>query len=334
MAVAEEVDIEGFRPALMADIPAANINMIGSLILTTAAALILMQMPAAAADQALASFATDEAVNAWEAVNDGVMGGISKGGVSRTEEGTLLFSGELSLANNGGFSSIRTKPNSLGLTKDSVIVVKTRGDGRTYSIELRVAGQMRASSYRASLPTTAGQWQETRVSLGEFKPQAFGRALPFEAVNPAKVDSIGFTLADKNAGPFRLEIASVTATDGEPAAAKTIAFGKGNTLVDVATAAGSFKTLLAGKVTLAEALTVGEGTTLQGSKISAKFEDGRVRVGSASLLKADIVASNGIIHVIDGVLLPAKSIAEPLSTGSLSNERSDLKKWARAAQPQ
>ncbi|MEO0016877.1 MAG: hypothetical protein RLZZ522_160 [Verrucomicrobiota bacterium] len=375
----------------MADIPAANINMIGSLILTTAAALILMQMPAAAADQALASFATDEAVNAWEAVNDGVMGGISKGGVRRTEEGTLLFSGELSLANNGGFSSIRTKPNSLGLTKDSVIVVKTRGDGRTYSIELRVAGQMRASSYRASLPTTAGQWQETRVSLGEFKPQAFGRALPFEAVNPAKVDSIGFTLADKNAGPFRLEIASVTATDGEPAAAKTIAFGKGNTLVDVATAAGSFKTLLAavtaaelvgvlsgegpftvlaptdeafakltagtveslvkpenraalvailknhvlaGKVTLAEALTVGEGTTLQGSKISAKFEDGRVRVGSASLLKADIVASNGIIHVIDGVLLPAKSIAEPLSTGSLSNERSDLKKWARAAQPQ
>ena len=345
-------------------------------ILTTAAAIFLMQIPASAADKALASFATDDAVKAWDSVNDGVMGGISKGGASRTEEGTLLFSGELSLANNGGFSSVRTKPSSLGLTNDSAIVVKARGDGRTYSIELRVAGQTRASSYRASLPTTAGQWQETRISVSEFKPQAYGRALPFEAVNPAKVDSIGFTLADKKAGPFSLEIESVIATDDGPTAAKTIAVaaGKGNTLVDVATAAGSFKTLLAavtaaelvgvlsgegpftlfaptdeafaklptgtveslvkpenratlaailknhvlaGKVTLAEALAAGEGTTLQGSKISAKFEDGRVRVGAASLLKADIAASNGVIHVIDGVLLPAKSTAEPLSAVGL-----------------
>ena len=345
-------------------------------ILTTAAAIFLMQIPASAADKALASFATDDAVKAWDSVNDGVMGGISKGGASRTEEGTLLFSGELSLANNGGFSSIRTKPSSLGLTNESAIVVKARGDGRTYSIELRVAGQMRASSYRASLPTTAGQWQETRIALDEFKPQAYGRALPIQAVNPAKVDSIGFILADKKAGPFRLEIESVIATADAQTAAKTVAVaaGKGNTLVDVATAAGSFKTLLAaataaelvgvlsgegpftvfaptdeafaklpagtvesllkpenratlvailknhllaGKVTLAEALAAGEGTTLQGSKISAKFEDGRVRVGSASLLKADIAASNGVIHIIDGVLLPAKSTAEPLSAVGL-----------------
>jgi NADH dehydrogenase [ubiquinone] 1 alpha subcomplex assembly factor 1 len=90
-------------------------------ILTTAAAIFLMQIPASAADKALASFSTDDAVKAWDSVNDGVMGGISKGGASRTAEGTLLFSGELSLANNGGFSSIRTKPSSLGLTNESAI---------------------------------------------------------------------------------------------------------------------------------------------------------------------------------------------------------------------
>jgi transforming growth factor-beta-induced protein len=191
-------------------------------------------------------------------------------------------------------------------------------------------------------------------------------------VESANVTSIGFTLADKKAGPFQLEIKSVIATDGEPIAAKATdaAAPKGNTLVDVATAAGSFKTLLAaataadlvgvlsgegpftvfaptdeafaklpagtveslvkpenratlvailknhviaGKVTLAQALASGAATTLQGSKISAKFVDGRVRVESASLLKADLAASNGIIHVIDGVLLPAKPTAEPLS---------------------
>ena len=174
-----------------------------------------MQIPASAAEKVLASFAADDAVKAWNSVNDGVMGGVSKGGASRTEQGTLLFSGELSLANNGGFASIRTEPRSLGLADSSAIVVKARGDGRTYSIELRVAGQMGASSYRAYLPTSAGQWQETRISLKDFKPQAFGRALPFKAVNPANVDSIGFTLADKKAGPFKLEIESVNATDDQ-----------------------------------------------------------------------------------------------------------------------
>jgi hypothetical protein len=122
-------------------------------ILTTAAAIFLMQISASAADKVLASFATKDAVKAWNSVNDGVMGGVSTGGASWTEQGTLLFSGELSLANNGGFASIRTEPRSLGLAGSSAIVVKARGDGRTYSIELRVAGQTGASSYRADLPT-------------------------------------------------------------------------------------------------------------------------------------------------------------------------------------
>jgi NADH dehydrogenase [ubiquinone] 1 alpha subcomplex assembly factor 1 len=219
-------------------------------ILITAAAIFLMQFSASAADKVLASFATKDAVKAWNSVNDGVMGGVSTGGASWTEQGTLLFSGELSLANNGGFASIRTEPRSLGLAGSSAIVVKARGDGRTYSIELRVAGQMGASSYRADLPTSAGQWQETRISLGDFKPQAFGRALPFKPVNPANVDSIGFTLADKKAGPFKLEIESV--------------------------------------------------------------------------LKADLAASNGLIHVIDQVLVPAKPTAEPLSAMGLIERAIEL----------
>jgi hypothetical protein len=52
---------------------------------------------------------------------------------------------------------------------------------------------------------------------------------------------------------------------------------------------------------------------LQGSKVAIRFEDGRVKVGAASLIKADIGASNGVIHVIDQVLIPAKEIAEPLT---------------------
>lgn len=341
-------------------------------ILTTACVALLAQLPLMAAQQELAAFTTADSVKLWTSVNDGVMGGVSKGGFKRTEQGTLIFSGELSLDHNGGFASIRTEERKLDLSGMSAIVVKARGDGRTYWVELREAGQMGASSYRAYLPTTAGEWREIRIPLADFKLQAFGRALPFKAINPAAVASVGFTLADKKAGAFSLEIESVKATDQRAVAAAAAAQG-GNTLVDVAAAAGGFKTLLAaagvadlvgvlagegpftllaptddafaklpagtvdsllkpenrkqlvallknhvlaGRVTLPKALEAREGTTLQGSAISFRFRDGRVQVGPASLVTADIAASNGIIHVIDQVLIPATPEATgPSPTG-------------------
>jgi hypothetical protein len=75
--------------------------------------------------------------------------------------------------------------------------------------------------------------------------------------------------------------------------------------------------VIAGSVTLAKALEARDAPSLQGSKISFRFEDGRVLVGNASLLKADILASNGVIHVIDQVLLPATKASRPLSASEL-----------------
>ena len=75
--------------------------------------------------------------------------------------------------------------------------------------------------------------------------------------------------------------------------------------------------VFAGRVTLAKALDAREAASLQGSKVTFKFEDGRVLVGSAALVKADIAASNGIIHVIDQVLIPAKTETGPLKASEL-----------------
>ena len=340
-------------------------------ICTLALVALFTNSPLSAAEKNLASFETEDSLNSWTSVNDGVMGGVSKGGFKRTEQGTLLFTGDLSLENRGGFASIRMKPSALGLDGMSALVVKAKGDGRTYWVDLRLNDQMSASSYRAYLPTTAGEWQETRIPFADFKLQAFGRDLPLKPINPAKVESIGFTLADKKAGPFSLEIEVVKAAKGE-ADAQLVTGGK--TLVDVAKGAGGFKTLLAaataadlvgvlssegpltllaptdeafaklpsgtvetlikpenreqlvailknhviaGRVTLAKAIEAREGISLQGSKISFKFEDGKVRVGAAALLKADIAASNGVIHVIDQVLIPSATETGPLKSGGL-----------------
>ncbi len=338
---------------------------------TFALAALFTQAPLSAAEKTVASFESDEPLKSWTSVNDGVMGGISKGGFKRSEQGTLLFTGDLSLENNGGFASIRMKPSALGLSGMSALVVKARGDGRTYWVDLRVTNQMNASSYRAYLPTTAGEWQETRIPFADFKLQAFGRELPVKPLSVAAVTSVGFTLADKKAGPFALEIGAVNASGGEASAEPV---KSGNNLVEVAKASGGFKTLLAaataadlvgvlsgegpltvlaptdeafaklpsgtvetllkpenreqlvgilknhviaGRVTLAKALEAREASSLQGSKIVFKFEDGRVRVGPATLTKADIAASNGVIHVIDQVLIPARTETGALNAAGL-----------------
>jgi hypothetical protein len=75
--------------------------------------------------------------------------------------------------------------------------------------------------------------------------------------------------------------------------------------------------LISGQVTLAKALELREGATLLGSKVSVRFDDGRVKVGAANLVKADIQASNGIIHVIDQVLIPATPEATASSPAKL-----------------
>jgi uncharacterized surface protein with fasciclin (FAS1) repeats len=45
-------------------------------------------------------------------------------------------------------------------------------------------------------------------------------------------------------------------------------------------------------------------TTVNGADLAIKVQDGKVMVGPATVTQTDIAASNGVIHVIDQVLLP------------------------------
>ncbi len=48
----------------------------------------------------------------------------------------------------------------------------------------------------------------------------------------------------------------------------------------------------------------GEVATVEGSNVTIKVADGKVTVDGANVVKTDIVASNGVIHVIDKVIMP------------------------------
>ncbi|MCL4104734.1 UNVERIFIED_CONTAM: hypothetical protein GTU68_034173 [Idotea baltica] len=63
--------------------------------------------------------------------------------------------------------------------------------------------------------------------------------------------------------------------------------------------------VVAGKVMAADVVKLTGATTVQGQKVDIEVKDGKVSVDGANVVKTDIETSNGVIHVIDSVILPA-----------------------------
>ena len=167
----------------------------------------LMQALAEKPLQPLLDFVGPDAAQKWQAVNDGVMGGVSEGRFKITADKTMEFSGRLSLENNGGFASVRTKLTNFDIRGGDTLVVRVKGDGREYVLNIYTKSRRMAFSYRAPLPTTRDEWTEVSVPLDEFIPTSFGnRVQGMGPVEPDQINSLGFMLSDKKPGPFRLEV--------------------------------------------------------------------------------------------------------------------------------
>ena len=160
--------------------------------------------------QTLFDFTGADAAKEWQNVNDGVMGGVSEGKFKITDKKTLEFFGTLSLENNGGFASVRTKAKKLGLEKGDTLVAKVRGDGREYSLNLYLNKPLIAFSYRATVKTKKDEWIEVKLPLDKFEATSFGRVVKDAGpVDSKEVNALGFMLSDKNARPFKMEIESI-----------------------------------------------------------------------------------------------------------------------------
>ena len=120
--------------------------------------------------RSLHQFDSTSQASQWQIVNDGVMGGRSTSGATITQAGTLQFSGNISLANNGGFASVRSRPTGafLGLNSGDTIVMRVKGDGRKYTFNLYTPDRRTAFSYQMDFQTSSGQWQEIRLPINNF----------------------------------------------------------------------------------------------------------------------------------------------------------------------
>lgn len=149
----------------------------------------------------------------WEVVDDVVMGGRSDGHFQLLESGHALFSGNLSLENNGGFSSVKNR-HRVNIEGAESIRLKIKGDGNRYSFRFRTGsnGETHRYVYESRFDTTPGEWEIILLDLSEFEAVFRGRPVT-DAPPPdlASIHEYGFLISDKQEGEFRLEIGSVEA---------------------------------------------------------------------------------------------------------------------------
>jgi NADH dehydrogenase [ubiquinone] 1 alpha subcomplex assembly factor 1 len=313
---------------------------------------------------------------AWQIVNDGVMGGLSKGKVEFTNAGVMRFSGTLSLENNGGFSTVRSAGVDFNLSNDAGLLLLVKGDGRTYEARLDSDARFRGNlvSFAGKFETTKGKWQQVKIPFSEFKGGFRGVDLPDKVLDPSLIERVWILLADKREGPFDLEVDWIR-TYGKGQGSYTVRKKKAEPVDEAASpeksrliatmiADGRFKTLKqaldtaklttffqwdnpltvfaptdeafaklpkddleellkpenkeklievlsyhvsAGATGVGDALQAKKVKTVRGGTLGIANSEGRVRVNGAQLIDGDVECADGLIHVIDAVLLPADS---------------------------
>jgi monofunctional biosynthetic peptidoglycan transglycosylase len=163
-------------------------------------------------EKTIIDFSLTDEQNHWETINDAVMGGISTSRMFVSENNTAIFQGEVSLENYGGFASIRTRPRKFGLNGFQGLEVRILGDGKAYRLRLKTDDDYEGIAYQAHFSTSPGEWILVRLPFDSFTPVFRGRVVSdAPQLNIDAVRRIGFMVADKQAGPFRLEIKWVKA---------------------------------------------------------------------------------------------------------------------------
>ena len=118
-----------------------------------------------------------------------------------------MFTGEVSLENNGGFSSVRYDFNSMQTNGYTKITIRLLGDGKEYQFRIK----NKASDYVSFVKSfeTTGEWEEIEIELNEMYPSFRGRLLDQPNFSFDSFESISFLIGNNKQENFHLLIDSI-----------------------------------------------------------------------------------------------------------------------------
>ncbi len=143
----------------------------------------------------------------WYVVDDGVMGGLSKGVMTINDAGNALFKGYVTTENNGGFSSIRYAFNEKDVSKFKHVILKLKGDGKSYQFRIKENRSQRYSFITSF--KTSGEWETIKMPFSTFYPSFRGYEIDKANFSGAVMQEIAFLIGNKTKESFALEIEKI-----------------------------------------------------------------------------------------------------------------------------
>jgi hypothetical protein len=156
----------------------------------------------------ISDFSTSTGAAGWQVEDDGVMGGLSQGTFMVTDEGTGVFAGEVSLDNNGGFSSVQYYFDEMDVSAYRTAVLHLKGDGKRY--RFLVEAETGARHYYEAEFVTSGEWETIEIPLESLVPVRRGDRLDLPNYPGQTLAQVRLMVANGRAESFRLEVKAIS----------------------------------------------------------------------------------------------------------------------------
>ena len=155
------------------------------------------------------------------------------------------------------------------------------------ALALLSAGRAEAQQHHGHAAQPAKDVVQVAQEAGQFKTLL------------AAVEAAGLTETLRGAGPFTVFAPTDEAFARLPAGTVEALLRDRQKLAAILT-----YHVVPGRVTAAQVVRLDRAKTVQGSDVRIRVNDGKVKVNDANVVAVDVAASNGVIHVIDSVILP------------------------------
>jgi NADH dehydrogenase [ubiquinone] 1 alpha subcomplex assembly factor 1 len=145
----------------------------------------------------------------YRIVTDAVMGGVSAARLDYSL-GVLVFEGDVSLENDGGFASF---VGPVALPRPTrTLALTVRGDDKRYNVTLKSRATAEVCQYQAAFLAPA-DWTTLRFTSRDFIPRFRGHPVDQPLIHIADSQFFGLMISEAQAGTFRVELCEIR---GEP----------------------------------------------------------------------------------------------------------------------
>ncbi|WP_439151511.1 CIA30 family protein [Winogradskyella sp.] len=154
------------------------------------------------------NFSTDSDISNWRILDDVVMGGRSDGNFKVNSDGYGEYYGDVSLKNNGGFSSLRYYFETRKTEDYSKFVLRIKGDGKAYQFRVKDDSSNRYS-FIFEFETT-GDWQTVTIPFSEMYASFRGYRVDIPNYKGNQMEEIAFLIGNKKEESFKILIDSIS----------------------------------------------------------------------------------------------------------------------------